>query len=543
MHCSSLSQENIAVDTFTFRENITFSATLRLPCCTTARERSVKVSSIIDELGLTSVADRIISFLGTQSVCGVSGGERKRTCIGIELVSDPLILYLDEPTTGLDAYTAESIIQTLRRISIYCLFDRLTIISDGQIIYHGPAGQTPIAHFESCDINEHDNTCKTVRETVHRRLVARWLESTLCKQCKIFLAEYSKSFNINRLTRWKQLKLSKSQKLSSTTTTNAARHTHHKLVKFNKQSEQYDCECIQPGNYLSILNKEIKKFDELWVLSHSLSTTDSNHNGDSDDDHLHNTNVDYLLSETFLKGFKRSRDFPSDSLFYVQMNDQVSKTHKHIGCYSCECNSQSSDYRKFATPFCQQLFTLNWRSYLSMKRHETSTGFYRISAYFISKILSDVLPTKITSGYLVNISTLWKWLQLFSYISILRYAINLLAINELSDMTFCPQSTLSHFKLFSIDVNSVNISDSIYPNLSSLLSVNEWRNTEYFQTDIEKTINLQPVCVTGVQYLQSQAIEYQSKWSIWLNELGILVIAISALCVAYIHLRLINRYK
>jgi len=31
---------------------------------------------------------------------GISGGERKRTCIAIELISDPKILFLDEPTTG-----------------------------------------------------------------------------------------------------------------------------------------------------------------------------------------------------------------------------------------------------------------------------------------------------------------------------------------------------------------------------------------------------------------------------------------------------------
>ncbi|VDQ06519.1 unnamed protein product, partial [Trichobilharzia regenti] len=41
--------------------------------------------------------------LGNQLTRGISAGERKRTCIGIELVNDPLVLYLDEPTTGLDA--------------------------------------------------------------------------------------------------------------------------------------------------------------------------------------------------------------------------------------------------------------------------------------------------------------------------------------------------------------------------------------------------------------------------------------------------------
>ena len=37
---------------------------------------------------------------------GISGGERKRTSIGVEIITDPQMIFLDEPTTGLDSYTA-----------------------------------------------------------------------------------------------------------------------------------------------------------------------------------------------------------------------------------------------------------------------------------------------------------------------------------------------------------------------------------------------------------------------------------------------------
>lgn len=48
---------------------------------------------------------------------GISGGEKKRTCIGIELISDPPVLMLDEPTSGLDSYTAFICMNLLKNIA------------------------------------------------------------------------------------------------------------------------------------------------------------------------------------------------------------------------------------------------------------------------------------------------------------------------------------------------------------------------------------------------------------------------------------------
>lgn len=53
--------------------------------------------------------------VGTQLIRGISGGERKRTNIGMELIINPSVLFLDEPTTGLDASTANSVLLLLKR--------------------------------------------------------------------------------------------------------------------------------------------------------------------------------------------------------------------------------------------------------------------------------------------------------------------------------------------------------------------------------------------------------------------------------------------
>ena len=52
--------------------------------------------------------------IGTEFIRGVSGGERKRTNIGMELIIEPKVLFLDEPTTGLDANTAVSVVEKLK---------------------------------------------------------------------------------------------------------------------------------------------------------------------------------------------------------------------------------------------------------------------------------------------------------------------------------------------------------------------------------------------------------------------------------------------
>ena len=47
--------------------------------------------------------------VGDKKTRGLSGGEKKRLSIGCELVGSPSLLFLDEPTTGLDAFAAERV--------------------------------------------------------------------------------------------------------------------------------------------------------------------------------------------------------------------------------------------------------------------------------------------------------------------------------------------------------------------------------------------------------------------------------------------------
>lgn len=59
-------------------------------------------------------------MIGGSFVRGVSGGERKRVCIGSEIIINPSLLFLDEPTSGLDSTTALRIVKMLQDIAEVC---------------------------------------------------------------------------------------------------------------------------------------------------------------------------------------------------------------------------------------------------------------------------------------------------------------------------------------------------------------------------------------------------------------------------------------
>ncbi|KAI8778904.1 ATP-binding cassette sub-family G member 2, partial [Biomphalaria glabrata] len=104
-------QDDVVMGTLSVRENLTFSAALRLRASIKAAERKERINKVIKELGLEKCAD---TKVGNDFIRGVSGGERKRCNIGMELIISPQVLFLDEPTTGLDANTAKTVLLFLK---------------------------------------------------------------------------------------------------------------------------------------------------------------------------------------------------------------------------------------------------------------------------------------------------------------------------------------------------------------------------------------------------------------------------------------------
>jgi ABC-type multidrug transport system ATPase subunit len=93
----------------TAREAIAFSAALRLPPQTTPEAVDAWVQEVIDMLELHSIEDMMI---GWSDKGGMSFEQKKRVSIGVELAANPSILFLDEPTTGLDSRAAQVVMRS-----------------------------------------------------------------------------------------------------------------------------------------------------------------------------------------------------------------------------------------------------------------------------------------------------------------------------------------------------------------------------------------------------------------------------------------------
>lgn len=147
-----MTQENIFLGTLTVKETIAYTAHLRLSSEMTKAEIDEVVETIIKEMGLGDCAENKI---GNWHLRGISSGEKKRLSISLEMVTDPLILLLDEPTTGLDSASAFFVARALRNIAdegrivicsvhqpsseVFDLFDDLLLLSSGETVFLGEA--------------------------------------------------------------------------------------------------------------------------------------------------------------------------------------------------------------------------------------------------------------------------------------------------------------------------------------------------------------------------------------------------------------------
>ncbi|KAJ3085836.1 hypothetical protein HK102_013788 [Quaeritorhiza haematococci] len=155
-------QEDIMHRELTVRENILHAARIRAPRTWTSKEIEAFTDDILEAFSLKGVAHTCI---GDETTRGVSGGQRKRVNIAMEIAAVPLAIFLDEPTSGLDSTSALSVTHILKAISrlnltvvsvihqprfeIFKEFDDLLlIVPGGRTAYVGPTSDV-VPYFEN----------------------------------------------------------------------------------------------------------------------------------------------------------------------------------------------------------------------------------------------------------------------------------------------------------------------------------------------------------------------------------------------------------
>uniref|UniRef100_A0A8C2XCW7 ATP-binding cassette, sub-family G (WHITE), member 2a n=1 Tax=Cyclopterus lumpus TaxID=8103 RepID=A0A8C2XCW7_CYCLU len=525
-------QDDVVMGTLTVRENFRFSAALRLPKSVSQKEKEEKVEKLIQELGLGRVAD---SRVGTQLIRGISGGERKRTNIGMELIIDPPVLFLDEPTTGLDASTANSVLLLLKRMadsgrtiilsihqprySIYRLFDSLTLLVNGKQVYHGPA-QTALEYFSdigyTCE--PHNNPADFFLDIINGDSTAVALNSvnkegensvTMSRQgIEDKLVEEYRSSSSFKLTKAELERIVQGKPTTTTAPSRTITYNTGFLTQFR------------------------------WVLKRTFRNLMLNPQ----------TSVAQIAVTLFLA-------LVVGAIFFDVKEDQSGMQNRFGALFFITVN------QCFSSLSSAELFIAERKLFI----HEYISGYYRVSVYFLSKILSDILtlrtfpaiifscvayfmiglkPTAgafftfmftvtlvaytatamalaisadqtvvaianifmtiacvfmmIFAGLLVNLPSIVSWLSWLKYLSIPRYGLGALQVNEFTGLNFC---------------RGFN---------NTLLTCLFNRNT----------IN---------EFLEEQGVDF-STWGFWQNHLALGVMTFCFLAIAYLKLRFIRKF-
>jgi len=204
-------QDDLLIEELTVYENLYYSTKLVYRDLT-EEEITEKVNKVLTSLGLFHIKDLKV---GSPLNKKISGGQRKRLNIGLELIREPAVLFVDEPTSGLSSRDSENVMELLRELTvrgklifvvihqpsseIYKMFDNVIILDEGghQIYYGNPV--EAVIYFKEIDnqINSDVGECprcgnvnpETIFSIIESRIVDEYGRTTATR--KVLPQEWS----------------------------------------------------------------------------------------------------------------------------------------------------------------------------------------------------------------------------------------------------------------------------------------------------------------------------------------------------------------
>ncbi|NLR94249.1 MULTISPECIES: ATP-binding cassette domain-containing protein [Flammeovirga] len=170
-----IAQDDLLIEELTVFQNLYYNAKL---CFKDMNEEELtsKVNEVLQSLGLDRIANLVVGNVLNKKI---SGGQRKRLNIALELIREPAVMFVDEPTSGLSSRDSENVIDLLKELSlkgklifvvihqpssdIYKMFDKMWLLDTGgyPVFYGNPI--EAITHFKGAagQVDSDQGQCNT----------------------------------------------------------------------------------------------------------------------------------------------------------------------------------------------------------------------------------------------------------------------------------------------------------------------------------------------------------------------------------------------